>query len=113
MEDITQAVARMTDDDDMKGGRMAARKKAGSKKTAVKSKSKSASKHKAKKSVSKNKIKSPVMKKQSKSTGSKRKLTDYMKFLQKEMPLYRAKHPNPAKGEAFKAIAAKWNKNKK
>lgn len=116
MEDITQAVARMQDDDNMKGGR--AHKKASlSKKTASKKKvgaskrkSKHATKHATKHAASHKKhSKSAKAATPMKKSASKRGLSKYNVFVKKEMPAYRAKHPKATSSEAMSAIAKKWH----
>ena len=115
MEDITQAVARMQDDDNMKGGRVAAKKSASKRKSASKPK---ASKHTKSKRASKKHVKvASPHKKHSKATvkkpsASKRGASSYNMFVKKEMPAFLSKHPKAKPTEAMSAIAKKWRSAK-
>lgn len=122
LEDITQAVARMEDDDSMRGGR-AVRKSASKSKS--KSKSKKHQKRHAVKKASPKKVKkaSPkksgskrhagVVKKSKSKSASKRGLSGYHAFMKKEMASIRAKSPNAKQSEVLSAAAHKWSSKKK
>ena len=72
---------------------------------------KTKAKPKAKKAKAKPKPKAKKPKaKKTKKGGGVRKLTAFQLYIQKEIPLYKQKHPNMAHREVFKTVAQMWKK---
>ncbi len=67
-----------------------------------------AKKPKTKKTKTKPKVKAKA--KKQKKGGGVRKLTAFQLYIQKEIPLYKQKHPNVPHREVFKTVAHMWKK---